>query len=728
MSTRYLCIGLVLWLGFGCSVDTSESEVASTPAPALPTEREPEPISEFQITGTVLDDDGLPVAEATVLQAGEGGARVLTDADGRFVLDIVDPGYGSVTAVASKSGFRAIGQEYFAPDDDITMVMREIKGPDNEEYIFEDPGDGLNDMKEDCSHCHTKFVYDFLQSKHAEAAKNPLLHDIYNGVNRKWGTQAECESAGGEWRQGKEPGTESTLMMRCYVEDGVLAQLNPGCGGEGQLTCDDPGLSAENMPTAFGACADCHAPGIDGVLGGRNLNEAVGLAYDIGVHCDVCHKVADIDMSKPPGVGQRLVMGRPSEPGRNVFIWDPVYYGPLIDVPNPAMGGSYQPKFNEAVFCAGCHEQNQDALIPGESIQADKFPDGLPVHTTYSEWLDGPFNNEATPCQFCHMPETHGVANSTNMGTRENQSITFGFERDPSDIRQHTFRGPLDGNPRLIDQALYVSVKVEAMPGEIHATVSVANIGCGHAVPTGEPMRSLVMVVEADADACGTLVATSGMTIPSTGGEYATAVVGETVNVKGAVLTFASGQPIEPGQVVRVVRPTGAYDDYNGIGYFASAELAPEDKGLEVKHPVGEARVLSAVDNLVTLDAALALEPGDIVFVGDAWTGEEQDGDRSKHLAGLSGYSFAKVLADSSGRLEVPHYKAVNIVRDNRIAPGTNSLTEHVFALPEGCETGQVRAKVMYRPHPLSQSALRGWDARDYLIATGTSRYGDEVP
>lgn len=719
-----LILGLALLIA--CSPQEGEHEVSETPETEVQPEPDPEPevVSAFTITGMVVNDDDEPVAEASVLQGGKPDFMVLTDENGRFTLDMVNPGYGNITAVATKDGFRAVGQEFMSPWMDITLKIREIKGPDNEEYIFQDPGDGIDFMKEDCTHCHTTFVYDFLQSKHAEAAKNPLLHDLYNGVSRKWATQADCETAGGRWLQGKEPGTDSTLMMRCYIHGGVLADLNDGCGGEGQLTCDDPGLSAEETPTDFGACADCHAPGIDGVLGDRNLNEAVGLAYEKGVHCDVCHKVADIDLSKPPGVGKRLVMGRPSEPGRNVYQWDPVFYGPIRDVPNVLMGGSYQPKFNQAVFCAGCHEQNQEALIPGDVLDAAKFPDGLPVHSTYSEWLAGPFNNEATPCQFCHMPEISDMFNAVDLSAPEKASVTFGYERAPSDIRRHSFRGPLEGNPRLIDQSLYVSVKLDKGDGSISASVSVANVGCGHAIPTGEPMRSLVMVIDAEGDGCGELSAMDGMTIPATGGHYLKAVVGESLSVEGATFTLDT-RGLLPGMVVRAVRPSGEFDDYNGIGYFASPDLGAQAKGMEIFQPVGQASILSVEQTIVTLDEALELEAGDVVYVGDTWTSDEEDGDASKHLAGRPGYAFAKVLADSAGNQEVPHYKAVDIVRDNRIAPGTNSLTQHVFELPEGCSTGEVRATVMYRPRPLSQSELWGWDAKDYIIASGVARYGD---
>ena len=68
---------------------------------------------------------------------------------------------------------------------------------------------------------------------------------------------------------GLEPGTTDTPVDKCYLGGGVLSALNSSCGGEGQLACDDPDLDEPSKPTEFGACADCHASGIDGELGDR---------------------------------------------------------------------------------------------------------------------------------------------------------------------------------------------------------------------------------------------------------------------------------------------------------------------------------------------------------------------------------------------------------------------------------------------------------------------------
>ena len=69
-------------------------------------------------------------------------------------------------------------------------------------------------------------------------------------------------------------------------------------------------------------------------------------------------------------------------------------------------------------------------------------------------------------------------------------SITFGFPREPKDNRRHLFKGPLDGETRLIDSAVYISLLTGIENGDLTVNTSVSNFGCGHAIPTGEPMRA----------------------------------------------------------------------------------------------------------------------------------------------------------------------------------------------------------------------------------------------
>ena len=686
--------------------------------------------TQFTVEGVVVDGTMTPVADALVMQGGKPEAMVTTNDAGEFAVDIVYGGFGLPAVIAAKTGYRANGIELFElPTAPVQLILGSIEGSDNVDYTYNDPGDGVDTSKEDCTHCHTTFVSQFFTSKHKVAASDPLVQDLYAGVSRAHTDQQSCETAGGDWKQGLEPGTATTALAKCYLGGGVLPDLNTSCGGDDEPACDDPAIEPDDAPAAFGACADCHAPGIDGVAGGRNLHDAVGLSYDLGVHCDPCHKVSDIDLNLPPGVGQRLILHRPNEPGTNMFEFKPLFFGPLPDVPNIVMGGSYQPKFKSAVLCAGCHQQEQPALLPGDALDADRWPDGLPVHSTYDEWAAGPYASPETPCQHCHMPERFDMNNSLDISTVENQSITFGFPRPPERTRQHTFRSPLAGSPRLIDGALYVSLDLAIDAGELTANVSLSNVGCGHALPTGEPMRSLVLVVDALGDgSCATPTPSGGMTINDTGGARASGTEGDDITTAGTTMTWAAGAAIaNEGDEVRVVRPTGSYDDYAApIGLFQTLPAA--DKGMEIHMPVGRAAVVSSDGGIITLDAPLTLQAGDVVFIGDTLTDLPSDltdlpsdGDDSRRLAGAPGYSFARVLVDSSGARHVPHYRAVDMASDNRIPPGDSALTTHTFSVPGDCSQATVRATVLYRPVPTAMAELRGWEAKDYAIASAES-------
>jgi len=723
--TRFLPVLILLALGCGSK---SASDVTA-PSPTddsghtKPTDDtgEPTPPASFEVSGLVVDPTGTPVAEAIVMVGGREDTMLTTDAEGRFTIWYEFEPDEEPAIVAGKIGYRSVARDFFKPDEDITIEIRPVNPPDNLDYIYEHPGDGIDTMKEDCTHCHAGFVQDFLTSKHAEATRNPLLQDLYAGVSAH-AEATSCEDAGGVWSLGLEPGTDGELIEKCYLGGGVLPDLNDSCGGVGQMPCDDPALSTEAQPDSYGSCADCHAPGINGVAGGRDLHEAHGTAFDLGVHCDTCHKVRDVDLSKPPGVGQRLIMGRPSEPGENVFIWDPVFFGPLADVPNPFMGGSFQPKFDSAEFCAGCHEQKQDALIPGEALDETLWPEGLPTHSTFTEWSEGPYNQDATQCQFCHMPAMVEANNSVHFSTYDQRGIVFGWPREPEDIRKHSFRGPLEGSPRLIDGALYSSIIVEQEGDTIAATVSLSNIGCGHAIPTGEPMRALVLIVEAEGD-CGQLEATGGMTISDVGGAMAHGQAGDEIYSDGSSLHWEDAAALaSPGHVIRVSRPTGTFDDYAGVGAFADPGLSAEDKGMEISVPVQTATIVGVTADTLTLDADLSLLEGDHLYLGEPVPDIHEDGAPSRHLAGAAGYTFSRVLVDSTGDRQVAHYKAVDMVSDNRIGPGENALTSHVFSVPSGCSDVEVQATVMYRPHPLKLAVERAWEAQDHVISRATGR------
>lgn len=672
----------------------------------------------FTVTGIVTNGQ-TPIAGAMVMQGG-GKPLMETGPDGTFAIEVTRSIPGTPTVVAAKIGYRSNGVEFLElPSEPIEIVLHQVSPPDNiSGYTYGEPGVGDPDIDTTtgtCGHCHTTLVAQFHTSAHAKATRDPLVQDIYAGT-----TTADantCAAMGGIFRSGRIPGSEMGSAQKCYLGGGVLPDLN-GCGGPNDLACDDPQLNDAQKPTQFGHCADCHAAGLPGPTGGRNLLDATGNVFDNGNHCDVCHKVSDIDLSKPPGVAGRLVLQRPretlNEPGGKLRQ---VMFGPLPDVPLDFMGGSYQPKFSQATFCAGCHEQQQEALVPGMSVNTQRFPDGLPTHSTYTEWAESPWAAAGAQCQHCHMPPNKGLVNTLDTMKAEKASIAYGFPRPPEQIRSHVFRGPLAGAPRLVDLAVGLWLDAKVVNGDVLAQVKVSNQSAGHALPTGEPMRAMLLVVQAFA--CGQrLTPKNGALLDDVGGVLAEGTVGQGISAAGTSWTWNAATMAKAGQTVRVVRDTGQWVDYPGIGYFADPMLGPADKGIPLRAPVGEAQIVSAMNGVITLDRELPVQAGDLVWLGEQATNEIADGAVALALAGSAGQSFARVLVDAGGERLVPHYKAVDIVSDNRLPPLEPITTTHEFAIPMGCNDVSVTATILYRPVPLHLGRLRGWETRDWVAAT----------
>lgn len=673
----------------------------------------------FVVRGVVTDGTS-PLEGASVLQGG-GEVQQVTGADGAFEIEMTTALPGTPTLVAGKIGYRADGQEIYAlPTEPFELVVREAEPPDNEGYPYGEPGNG--DAEHDnstayCGHCHTTFVATFQGSRHQNATKDPWVQDLYAGVASGRTDEVACDDAGGILRAGTAPGSDADRLDRCYVGDGVLPDLN-GCGSAGDPSCDDPDLDADERPTAFGQCADCHAAGMDGPAGGRDLLEATGVGFEQGNHCDACHHVRDIDLDAPPGTGGRLVMQRPRErvtdaPGAQIRQ---VMFGPLLDVPNGFMGGSFQPKFMEATFCAGCHDQRQDALIAGASLDEERWPDGLPTHSTFTEWSESDYAPGA-PCQTCHMPVIEGMFNSIDVSEPEFADTAGGFGRPPERNRSHAFVGALEGTPRMLDRALVMTLDADAgsEPGAVDVAVSVRNYGAGHAVPTGEPLRSMVLVIQVDA--CGAAPpAITGSSIADTGGALASGRVGEDIDLDGSWPEGAARAV--PGQRLRVTRPTGEFVDYPGVGHFADPSLSAEEKGIPELLAIADVEVIDVTGDTILTDPPLGLVDGDVIWLGEPPALAE--GDASAAIAGMPGQDFARITVDPAGRRHVPHYRAVDLASDNRIPPGQEVVSAYAFDVDDACDEVEVTATLLYRRAPLELARERGWDAVEHVVASMT--------
>lgn len=204
-------------------------------------------------------------------------------------------------------------------------------------------------------------------------------------------------------------------------------------------------------------CENCHGPAATmlGEIGKADMS--AGAADAVG--CSFCHAVVGIEgdvantshLVQPDGV-------------RRAQIKDP-------KAPHKA---AYSAFHETAEFCGGCHNVNH----PGN---------GLAIEATYTEWKQSPWAKEGVKCQDCHMSTAPGV-----IGPSKGRAAGGAPERD--NIYQMIFvggqvgLGPSDIATARLQSAAEIDLSVDGIvePGQTTSvTVSVANVGAGHYLPTG---------------------------------------------------------------------------------------------------------------------------------------------------------------------------------------------------------------------------------------------------
>lgn len=220
-------------------------------------------------------------------------------------------------------------------------------------------------------------------------------------------------------------------------------------------------------PRAYPAgedCGSCHTREQHTWAASRHAQAATNPAFRVAFAagprdwCLTCH--APLSATQGPGAlgegvscaachlrGKTVLAARaPSEQARSVH--------PIVE----------EPRLRTADFCARCHQF--DAPVRASLEHENRFvPSGTPLQDTFSEWRASSFA-PSTPCQGCHMREG-----------------------------SHAFPGGHDA--ALVRGALGVEVwAVEPM----RVLVTVRSRGVGHALPTGDPYRRLVVTLCEDAD------------------------------------------------------------------------------------------------------------------------------------------------------------------------------------------------------------------------------------
>lgn len=429
------------------------------------------------IEGIVLAD-GDPVAGAVVRVRGSD-TYVLTDEDGRFSLTATaDNDQVKITAWAP--GFYIGGTEIgaFLDGSETSINLHPHPTVDNNDYEFISPVLDLENESA-CSHCHLDKtgeadgalpVDEWLLDAHSGAATNPRFLSLYNGTT--------------------VDGVEGIVTRYTFSEDaGLNVPLSPSLG----MAESGPGFRLD-YPEQTGSCATCHVP----VLAleapyQADPNHAEGVAAE-GITCDFCHKIADVTLredGKPdpglPGV-LSLAFLRPSD--------EQVFIGPFDDTPGDDIFSELQ---TESQLCAACH--------------SGQFWD-VPIYNSFGEWLDSPYSDPDTgqTCQDCHMPPVGATA---FVQLPEDEMATIP-ERNPETIFSHRMPGAADVD--LLANTATLNIEATREDGQLRVMVEVTNSGAGHHIPTDNPLRNMILLIEATDEAGNRLTLLEGPTIPDWGG------------------------------------------------------------------------------------------------------------------------------------------------------------------------------------------------------------------
>jgi len=271
-------------------------------------------------------------------------------------------------------------------------------------------------------------------------------------------------------------------------------------------------------------CIRCHAPvgfaESNGALALDDLTTATSPAAGLGregVACAGCHSLS------PAGLGTEA-----SFVGKAQLRTDRVAFGAL---PAPfaepmVMMANMRPvpskHISESRLCASCHTVLVHSLDP----KGEPTGDEIPEQTTYLEWRNSDFQDEATPngsrattCQGCHMPEREDELATSG------PTITTPFSTRPPEAppragyRRHTLRGgnsyllrqlardvgwlnagvtaaQLDASAAATDAFLGRSAKLELAGTREALSITVVN-ETGHKLPTGYPSRRMWLHVVA---------------------------------------------------------------------------------------------------------------------------------------------------------------------------------------------------------------------------------------
>ncbi|WP_457551651.1 multiheme c-type cytochrome [Desulfobacula sp.] len=230
------------------------------------------------------------------------------------------------------------------------------------------------------------------------------------------------------------------------------------------------------------SCVKCHTP--VGVLTGfpQKLSDDLSKTPEIatlGIQCDYCHSAQTITRMYNNGLVLKPGQGE-DEPG--------IKYGPFDDS---------TPDFHEAEF-SKLHTESQ---ICGTCHNVKHVTFGTDLETTYTEWQNSSYNSKdpakRIECQGCHMYQRPGIPATGSSPRPENPGAATDFSDERPHIFTHYFVGGNTFVPnksggqdksKLAVERLKNAAKLSidtSLISQKKLSITVANIGAGHSIPTG---------------------------------------------------------------------------------------------------------------------------------------------------------------------------------------------------------------------------------------------------
>ncbi|MCW5978135.1 MAG: hypothetical protein KIT09_08655 [Bryobacteraceae bacterium] len=206
-------------------------------------------------------------------------------------------------------------------------------------------------------------------------------------------------------------------------------------------------------PSAKKVCLGCHAP-LALRTGDLALKQKVSWE---GVTCDYCHSVRSVSTGK----------ANPEA----TLEFSLVKSGPLQGASSPAHGAVFSDVHVSSLVCAPCHEYRN--------------PQGLQVLTTYSEWQESRYGKEKAWCQSCHMGRVAGAVVDPRVKASAGAMVNLHEMPGSRSVKQ-------------LAKAIQTRMRADRKGDKLEVAVEVANVGAGHYVPTGSPIRQLILDVTAD--------------------------------------------------------------------------------------------------------------------------------------------------------------------------------------------------------------------------------------